>query len=91
MLMDIEEHSWMAKTLDPKLHLCADCQSRFDSLKGAITAGDISEKEALRDAVRDCDTDDYFCFYPFGFSKHGVIFVAEEEAERSRVLRRQSK
>ncbi len=72
----------MAKTIQPKISLCSTCKLRLEEYKAAMTSGRISEKEALRNAVRDCDTEDYRFFYPFGFSKHGVTFVAEEEAAR---------
>ena len=81
----------MAKVMQPRIDLCSQCKLRLEEFKGAITSGRMSEKEALRNAVRDCDTEDYRFFYPFGFSKHGVIFVAQEEAERARAIRRKRK
>ena len=77
----------MAQTLEPKITLCADCKLRLEEYKAAMTSGRISEKEALRNAVRNCDTEEYRFFYPFGFSKHGVTFVAEAEAARNRAMR----
>ena len=76
----------MAQTLEPKITLCADCKLRLEECKAAMTSGRISEKKALR-KVRDCDTEEYRFFYPFGFSKHGVTFVAEAEAARNRAMR----
>ena len=81
----------MAEFLQPEVKLCPECQVRFESYQESIASGDISKAEALRNAVRDCDTNDYRYFYPFGFSKHGVIFVAEEESARSNCLRRERK
>jgi hypothetical protein len=49
--------------------------------------GRVSREEALRNAVRDCDTNEYVCFYPIGFSKHGVVFVADEEIARRKANR----
>ena len=77
----------MAQTLEPKITLCADCKLRLEEYKAAMTSGRISEKKALR-KVRDCDTEEYRFFYPFGFSKHGVTFVAEAEAARNSTMRR---
>ena len=76
----------MAQTLEPKITLCPDCKLRLEEYKAAMTSGRISEKKALR-KVRDCDTEEYRFFYPFGFSKHGVTFVAEAEAARNRAMR----
>ena len=81
----------MAEFSQPKIKLCPECQARFEGYQKSIASGDISKVEALRNAVRDCDTNDYRYFYPFGFSKHGVIFVAEEEATRQKAKRRAQK
>ena len=81
----------MAKTMQPKITLCSQCKLRLEEYGNAMTSGRVSEKEALRNAVRDCDTEDYRFFYPFGFSKHGVTFVAEEEVARLKAQRRQQK
>jgi hypothetical protein len=70
-----------------KIILCSDCESRLSGYETDITQGRVSREEALRNAVRDCDTNEYVCFYPIGFSKHGVVFVAEEEVARRRANR----
>ena len=70
-----------------KITLCSDCESRLTSYETDIMQGRVSREEALRNAVRDCDTNEYVCFYPIGFSKHGVVFVAEEEVARRRANR----
>ena len=78
----------MAQTLELKITLCPDCKLRLEGYQAAMAAGRISQKEALRNAARDCQTDEYTCFYLLGFSKHGVVFIAEEEIARSRATRR---
>ena len=78
----------MAQTLEPKITLCPDCKLRLEGYQADIAAWRISQKEALHNAVRDCDTDEYTCFYPLGFSKHGVVFIAEEEIARRKAMRR---
>jgi hypothetical protein len=70
-----------------KIILCSDCESRLSGYETDITQGRVSREEALRNAVRDCDTNEYVCFYPIGFSKHGVVFVAEEEIARRKANR----
>ena len=78
----------MAQTLEAKITLCPDCKLRLEGYQADIAAWRISQKEALHNAVRDCDTDEYTCFYPLGFSKHGVVFIAEEEIARRKATRR---
>ena len=77
----------MAQTLEPKITLCSDCKLRMEGYRADIAAGRISQKEALRNAARDCQTDEYTCFYPVGFSKHGVVFIADEEIARRKTTR----
>jgi hypothetical protein len=77
----------MANVLLPKVTLCSECKQRFEEYRAFIASGKISEQEALRNAVRECDTEDYRFFYPFGFSKHGVVFVAMEEVDFQKGMR----
>ena len=77
----------MAQTLEPKITLCPDCKLRLEGYRADIVTGRISQKEALRNAARDCQTDEYTCFYPLGFSKHGVVFIAQEEITRRNATR----
>ena len=77
----------MAQTLEPEITLCPDCKLRLEGYQADIAAGRISQKEALRNSARDCQTDEYTCFYPLGFSKHGAVFLAQEEIARSEARR----
>ena len=70
-----------------QITLCSDCESRLSDYETDIAQGRVSREEALRNSVRDCDTNDYVCFYAIGFSKHGVLFVADEEIARRRANR----